>query len=368
MKWWVILTIVVILVILSVGLKPKDFSPPNHAEWIAGRTGLHFEKYGIAYTDSISDLIQAHISPQKAFSIEVALKAKNFSEDGFHFILLIHGGVDGSQLLIGQWRSSLIIMNGDDYEYRRKSDRITVTPVSESPETQFLTVTTGKGGTGVYLNGKLAAAKKEMRLEMPDSKNTRLLIGNSVYGNYHWEGDIYGVAVFGKALSGEEVERHYNSWTKHLNFSSFAASFDPLLLYNLEGNGMNTAVRDPDTPHSLQIPPRLKILIPSFFFQKWNILRFHRNLFKDRDAVLNFFGFIPLGLLLAATLAKRGGRLGTHCVSLPLATGFLLSLLIETVQAWMPARSSDMQDLILNTAGTLAGALLCRFLLSERRQ
>lgn len=364
LKWWVCLTVLVLLVILIVGLRPKVISPQNHTEWIADRTGLRFEKTGIAYTDSISDLIESEILSPNAFSIEFSLKAKDFSEEGFHFILLLHGGRDSDQLLIGQWQSSLIVMNGDDYEYRKKTPRLTVTSTDDVPETQFITVTSGNDGTRLYLDGRLVAAKKGMRLELPKGKTVRLITGNSAYGSHPWEGDLYGLAVFGKALSQEEVATHYSGWSGNLDFT-FAQSLAPVILYNLDQKGTNRAMQNGDHSHALQVPLRVKPLLPNFFFQNWNHQKRGRNLFKDLDAVVNLLGFIPLGLLLGATLTKLGGKFEAHCVSISLATGFLVSLWIETLQAWMPVRSSDMQDLVLNTAGTLVGALCCRLLLKR---
>lgn len=367
MKWWAGLTVLVLLVILIVGLRPKVISPQNRAVWLSDRAGLHFEKYGIAYTDSISDLIQPHILPRDAFSIEFALKAKDFSEEGFHFILLLHGGQDSDQLLIGQWRSSLIVMNGDDYEHRRKIDRLTVTSDDELPEIQFVTITTGSEGTRIYIDGQLAAAKKDMRLELPNGENVRIVAGNSVYGSHSWEGDLYGLAVFGKTLPEGDVATHYNGWLQNLDFT-FAQAWTPVVLYSLDKKGSNQVPLESDNSYTLQVPSRMKTLLPSFFFHKWDSLKIGKSFFKDRDAVLNLLGFIPLGLLLGATLVKLGGKYKAHCVSISLATGFFVSLWIETLQAWMPARSSDMQDLILNTVGTFVGALCCKYLLRHERK
>lgn len=355
-----------LLVILMIGLKPGDISPQNHASWLPDRTGLHFETYGIAYADSISDLVASHITPGKAFSIELAYRAKEYQADGFHFILLLHGGQDEKQLLVGQWRSSLIVMNGDDYAHRKRTERITATPPDDDQDMQFVTVTSGSDGTSIFFNGKMAARKTGFQLEVPESKITRLLIGNSVYGNHSWEGDIYGMALFGRTLSEEEVATHYDEWLKGENFS-FLKKDTPTILYTLDGDGENQAVGTANESHDLQVPPRMKILSPAFFFQKWNIQRI-KHILGDKDAWLNFFGFVPLGFLMVATFSRLGGRFGTHALPIALLSGFLVSLWIETVQAWMPARSSDMQDLILNTAGTLAGALAFKYLLRGKEK
>jgi VanZ family protein len=157
------------------------------------------------------------------------------------------------------------------------------------------------------------------------------------------------------------VAAHYNGWTEKQNFT-YATRTPPVILYNLDQNGTNRAPQVTGVSHALQVPSRMKLLLPSFFFQEWNFKKIGKSFFNNRDAILNFFGFIPLGLLLGATLIKLGGRLKTHSVFISVAIGFLVSLWIETLQAWMPARSSDMQDLFLNTAGTLVGALCCRYL------
>jgi hypothetical protein len=188
------------------------------------------------------------------------------------------------------------------------------------------------------------------------------MIGNSVYGKHPWEGNIYGVSIYGKALSEEDVRAHYNGWSEKLDFS-FAKNSPPFLLYNLDKNGGNQAVHGADISYPLLVPARMKILVPSFFFRKLNIRNIGKGLYSDRDAVLNFLGFIPLGLLLGATLIKLGGKFETRCIPIAFAAGFLVSLWVETVQAWMPARSSDLQDLFLNTTGALAGALFFKYLL-----
>jgi hypothetical protein len=202
-----------------VGLKPGDISPANHAEWLGDRPGLRFGKFGIAYTDPVFDLLQTGIPSDQTFSIEIALRAKRFSEDGFQFVFLVHGGKDEEQLLIGQWGASLIVMNGDDYDHSRKTDRITATSATDTPQPVFLTLTAGSDGAAIYLDGQQVSVKKKMHLRMPETGNTRLLVGNSVYGKHFWEGEIYGIAIYGKTLSKEEVAAHYAGWSRNSDFS-----------------------------------------------------------------------------------------------------------------------------------------------------
>ena len=48
---------------------------------------------------------------------EMAAKPLN-QEECFNFIFAIHNGSDRNQLLLGQWRSWIIAINGDDYDHR----------------------------------------------------------------------------------------------------------------------------------------------------------------------------------------------------------------------------------------------------------
>jgi glycopeptide antibiotics resistance protein len=68
------------------------------------------------------------------------------------------------------------------------------------------------------------------------------------------------------------------------------------------------------------------------------------------EFVANILLFVPLGLLLRLAV-PRGTWLGATVV------GGIVSVSIEVLQVWTP-RVSDPRDIVANTLGTLAGALL----------
>ncbi len=76
------------------------------------------------------------------------------------------------------------------------------------------------------------------------------------------------------------------------------------------------------------------------------------------DAALNFFAYLPLGLLLRPRLPFPAAA----------ALAFTLSLAIELLQAFLPSRDSSLRDLLLNTLGGAAGWLLFGFLPGLRRR
>ena len=164
--------------------------------WLSKPPGIRFNGYGIAYTEPVKELSNAGGINANGFSIEIALKPAKYQKHGFNFLFAIHDGNDGKQLLIGQWRSSLIVMNGDDYDHKRKTKRISIKLAEALPITQFLTITTGKDGTHMYLDGRLIRTQKDLTLKIPEGQNARLLLGNSVYGKNSWKGDVLGLAVY----------------------------------------------------------------------------------------------------------------------------------------------------------------------------
>lgn len=83
------------------------------------------------------------------------------------------------------------------------------------------------------------------------------------------------------------------------------------------------------------------------------------------DVVANALGYGPLGFLLALGVLRStpaaGGR-GRWAVGVALLLAGLLSLLMETLQSYLPVRVPSNLDLVLNAGGALMGALLASWL------
>ncbi len=72
------------------------------------------------------------------------------------------------------------------------------------------------------------------------------------------------------------------------------------------------------------------------------------------DVGANLLGYAPLGFLLALS-ALRSRRV-SWAISMAVVSGGLLSLTMETLQSYLPARVPSNVDLALNTLGTWMGA------------
>jgi len=82
------------------------------------------------------------------------------------------------------------------------------------------------------------------------------------------------------------------------------------------------------------------------------------------DIAINLLLYLPLGACLAWILTSRLG--GVLAVAAATAAGASLSLVIEILQLFETRRVASLADVLLNAAGTCAGALLAATLLASR--
>jgi len=354
------LSFAIFLGILIFGLKPNGFNFLNGVNWITDQPGIRFSKYGIAYTNHFFEFIEDNISKPNCFSIEIALRPASNKTKGTNFILALHNGRDREQLLMWQYHSKIILMNGDDYDHKRKTKRIAVDIASLSPTTRFITVTTGEEGTKVYLDGQFVSRKKDLRLKIPNGNKTRLLLGNSVYGKQPWHGDIYGLAFYGYTLTAHDAVLHFDRWVQVQNFS-LANKDKAFVIYAFDEKVGERVFDLAGGNNHLKIPSRMHILKKKILFPARTAIKFDRIFYID--SIINLLGFIPLGFILSATFVKLGGTFEKHDVLIAVTFCFAVSLIIEIYQAWIPSRHSYMLDLILNTLGALVGAIMYRFLI-----
>jgi hypothetical protein len=343
----------VVAVTLVAGLNPKGYHFRNDVTWERDPPGLRFGRFGRAHTSAFLTPDQAAILNRDGFTLEIACSRTNDPVGGYRILASVHAGEDRSQLVVGQWQQHVIVMNGDDYSHRRGLPRISADTSRQVGEWMLLTITTGSGGTRLYLNGEEAAANRNLRLTVPaEPQQGRLVIGNSVRANSSWLGGVSGFALYPRVLSPDDATRHADAWRERGNLA-FAWTEDPFLLYAFdEGSGM--AVRDLSPRHiPLEVPTRLVALGPQAFAPPFRDVEYNRSYVSD--VVVNLLGFIPFGFAFAWFLGSRS-RSKRSVILRTVVAGLLLSFVIELAQVWLPSRDSSMLDLLLNTLGTLLGA------------
>ena len=150
--------------ILLAGLRTDRFEFRNDTAWASGGTGIEFGEHGLAYTDTFTTHEEA--DRPVGFTVEMALRPDERSERGFRFIAVVHSGADESQLLIAQWRDTIIVMNRDDYDNRRRAPRLTAVIADESGPF-FLVVRSDAHGSAVYIDGKSVASRTGVAFGLP---------------------------------------------------------------------------------------------------------------------------------------------------------------------------------------------------------
>ncbi len=83
-----------------------------------------------------------------------------------------------------------------------------------------------------------------------------------------------------------------------------------------------------------------------------------KPIFSRADILTNVLAYAPLGLLLGLWLQRRGAK--AAALVLAALLGAVLSLSVEWVQAYLPARVTSLIDFGTNIFGTFLGALLAR--------
>jgi len=366
LKLLAVLSLIILLVILVFGLRGKGFHFANDATWLKDESGVRFGNFSIAYALLDQQPIKSKLSGIEAFSIEVALKSGEGNKpDGFKLILTLQDGDDRRQLMVGQYRSYLVVMNGDDYENKRKIRRIAANIFPPTSGRLFLTITSGADGTKLYVDGKLFKARSDLILKVPHESRLRMTLGNSVYGSSPWKGEVYALAFYGDQLAAEAVKKRYTVWSNTRNFP-FPNEGKPLLFFPFDEKTGSVAIDHLSGTEKVNLPPTFPILEKQFLSVPGRNFKANSNFWMD--FILNLLGFIPLGAVLWALFHEAGGLIRKQAVFFSSGLSFLISLGIETAQVWMPSRSSQMTDLVLNTLGALLGAVICQSLLKMKKQ
>jgi len=124
--WSAVILAAIVLSILFFGLRPGDFFWKNNVTWLPKQPGVRFDKHALAFSQPLTGANYENHLATDHFSLEIALKPATSETENFNFIFAMHDGKDRNQLLLAQWQSSIILMNGDDYDHKRKTKRLSV--------------------------------------------------------------------------------------------------------------------------------------------------------------------------------------------------------------------------------------------------
>lgn len=347
------ITTAVLLVTLFFGLRPKGYDFSNKVNRLENRSGFHFDRFGLLYAPLDERLIRK-FADSKDFSVKIALLPQRFNSRRFQQILTITNGNDQTQFTMGQWKNSLIIMNGNDYGNRENTWRITQEIDRDPQKETLLTITTGSQGTKLYLDNELTWSRQDVSFSLPSSGRVILTLGNDIYGIHPWQGSIFGLSFYNYELAPEKIHSHFDSWVNNRELKVSPAD-RPSIFYTFCEQKDTTASGCREDKGPSLILPAMPFLEKIAFSLPLPYSGTTESFLKD--SAMNFVGFIPFGFLLVASFSALG-RPMTRSIWYTVAVCFCLSVGIEYLQSWMPSRSSQTLDVILNTMGGFTGSFL----------
>jgi VanZ family protein len=334
----------------------KGYRPENGADWLPTGGGLRFDGSGVAFTEAFFPVGEGSTAQVAGLTIEMLLHVEEMENAAFRYILSVHGGSDQQQLLIGQWRRWLMVMNGDDYDAKQGLPKIYVDLGAARPRTVWFAVVADGGGTSVFLDGRLVKHHANLHLGYPSGGGrVRLVLGNSVWAKHGWRGAIQGLALYSHALDEKQPRLHYDQWAAGGALALDRAAL-PEIFYGFEapvaGRLMNRAA---DRYH-LEVPALMRVLKREYL--QWPRFGSDSRRHMLSDGALNLAGFVPLGFVLVVLLGRLGDGAARVRWVAAIGVACLLSVFMEVVQAWIPSRDSSMLDWVLNTVGTGLGGWL----------
>ena len=351
-----VLCVCVMLAILVAGLWPFH-APKNNVAWLAKENGLRFGEHGTILT---SRAFQSHDSGNDSSgSLEIQLEPAR-SKRRTTILAFEDSGSTSVPFMLQQSRNNLIVQrrNTDDGGKARTAEFVIEDALPEEKRL-LVTITLGPRTSSVYLDG-VFVKMSEIRGRAPGTFVGRLVLGNSVTASDSWSGQVLGLAIYEHELTPAAVLENYENWTKYHQPTPNQQE-QPVGLYLFSERDGNIVHNQMGSSTDLIIPARYLVLQSPFLAPSWH--HYHPTWRYWEDVGINIVGFVPLGLFLVAYFSTvRATRFAATAAVL---LGFLTSLTIESLQAYLPTRDSGLNDLITNTFGTVLGVLLYRSFLFQ---
>ena len=361
----------VVLGTLYAGLQPFAFSPPNRARPAEAGPGLVFEAPSMAISEA--PLVWRGDPAACEVTVHLWIEPDVESCDRFGALLSLSSDSQLPSFLVAQWKEGLNLRVRSDNP--RGYWEIGAPGVLEAGRLTLVTITSSRvAGTRILIDGAVRAQSSRTAYVSTDEPfGGRLLLGCLSHGDARWAGTVLGVAIQDEAIVDEEVAQLAGA-IRSDGFAILSGSrslralylFEPPLFeqHALERSerGRIPNAYSPSEAGALVVPDvfrpakRSVLAVPTWgdMTKRWFRI----------DLPLNIGGFMPLGFLLGLLLYRRGEP-GIGAVALQIGLlGLGLSLTIESVQVFLPDRSSSLLDLLANVVGTCAGFALV--LLLER--
>ena len=345
----------IFIIIAFFGLWPFNLNPFNQVSWLKDGPGVRFSGPGHLYSaGSLSDFFSG-----RHISLECWLRPAAEPNNRLPHILSFWDGRWQEVFLVGQWKDSPAIrVRTSRPDVPRRYRERGQGQVLVKNRMVFITLTSTPGGSILYLNGdKVKEFPGFPLLEDGPAGPSVLVLGNSAIGKSYWEGDLLGLALYNRGLSGEEVRENHSRWVQR-DYGSLKTGQGLIGLYPFnEGKGEQIGNLASDSYPLLKpavFHPLQKVIL------EWPRKEQLKRWGFYQDVGVNILGFIPLGFFFGLWLLRFTRLPAPGAGAATLFLGALLSLGIELTQVYLPTRDSSAGDLVFNILGTLVGIMLLR--------
>jgi hypothetical protein len=341
--------VLILIVFAFAGLSPFR-APKNGVTWIRAEDGLRFSG------DSVVISEQLFATPsQLAEGCSVELWFQSSNNTGSSTMLDFYQAQLKHQFTIRQIGNSLIQVATTDTTGVRMVDwDHTFFP----GERTLVTVTSGVGGTTLYMDAVAVAAAPHFRIQSSDCSG-QLLLGEGAVSYNDWNGDVFGVAVCVCTLSEQTVRDDFAAWRSGRRTD---LGDEAVALFTFGERSGAIAHNDVPGQPALIIPATFQVQGHPFLEKPRADLG---NGIDWKDLAINVVGFVPFGFFLSASIASARWA-GWSWVASFLG-GALVSLTIEVLQWYLPTRDSSLTDVVTNVVGTMCGTAAYRFLVWAER-
>lgn len=354
-KFKVLAGAAILLTTLGFGLYPFNFFSRNDVVFDPDIPGLRFHsnahekgysQQGIVFTE---ERVRFPQNQPTTLLIE-AIPSK--IPDGLGTIIEFHDGLKQPPLIVAQWRNHLAIRSRRlSSTTGRSYQEIGLSNCLQLGKLVSLLINYNGSDTRIFLNGQIAATKRGYHLLDRDFPlNAHLTIGNNPTGERGWTGALKRIAIYSESVIPHEIGDSNKTPFIEYIFDKPHSGRIP----NVTGSG-----------HSLRSPNRFEPLEPKRFaaLSSFN----EREDWQSSDISINFFGFIPLSVVLFFTLSRLT-RIRWVTPIFTTVGAFTISWIIEFSQIKLPSRSPSYVDLLVNTLAGLSTGLALFLILRKRER
>lgn len=356
---------------LAIGLYPFDFRALNRAKVEPARHLISFRRPSLALVNGLPRSVRQVL--QHPFTLQVTIRASPVRSRYMPAVLSFYGG-DERLLEVAQRRAGIVIASYDSKG--RFTGYFTAANVFTAGHASTLTVCAFDRGTTIYLNGRVVKKSSHRLIVTGMPAADEIVLANTADGKTSWNGELYSLQLYDRSLAPPEVARIAgNPGSARVATVAPAARASDSTAAEPQPNGRILEVsfaHEPSVRAAADPAARPKLVIPHVFRPpKPQVLAFSwRSISIAKgdlnDALVNLIGFIPIGVVLGLLFLGDGRRVLNATLYAALLSGSL-SLTIELLQVLLPSRYSQLSDLVLNTLGGAAGALLAGFLRTSVR-